>query len=101
MFCHCSYHSLLRKVLLDTEVSKKKRMLKFNLIIPPLLCLVSLNLALAEKSFIDNLEIRGSVFNLFDKNCDDPVPKDTAPTDHLQQARSFIVELSFRVLTND
>ncbi len=53
------------------------------------------NLTLIGRNFIDNFEIRGSVFNLFDKNYDDPAPKDTVPTDHPQQGRSFMIELRY------
>ena len=53
------------------------------------------NLTLIGKNFVDNFEIRGSVFNLFDKSYDDPAPKDTVPTDYPQPGRSFIIELRF------
>ncbi|MDR4504673.1 MAG: TonB-dependent receptor [Candidatus Scalindua sp.] len=46
-------------------------------------------------NFIDNFEIRGSVFNLFDKGYDDPSPKNTVPTDYPQAERSFNVELRY------
>ena len=48
------------------------------------------------KNFIDNLEVRGSVFNLFDKGYDDPAPKNTVPTDYPQQGRSIIIELRYK-----
>ncbi|GAX62128.1 outer membrane receptor protein [Candidatus Scalindua japonica] len=54
------------------------------------------NLTLIGKNFIDNFEIRGSVFNLFDKSYDDPAQKNTVPTDYPQQGRSFIIELRYR-----
>ncbi len=53
------------------------------------------NLTLIGRNFVDNLEIRGSVFNLFDKSYDDPAPKDTVSTDYPQQGRSFMIELRF------
>ncbi len=53
------------------------------------------NLTLIGKNFIDNFEIRGSVFNLFDKNYDDPSPKSTVPTDYPQQGRSFMIEFRY------
>ncbi len=53
------------------------------------------NLTLIGKNFIDNFEIRGSVFNLFDKDYDDPSPKNTVHTDYPQQGRSFVIELRF------
>ncbi|MGR3293535.1 MAG: TonB-dependent receptor plug domain-containing protein [Candidatus Scalindua sp.] len=53
------------------------------------------NLTLIGRNFIDHLEVRGSVFNLFDKSYDDPAPKNTVPTDYPQQGRSFIIELRF------
>ncbi|MCR4289290.1 MAG: TonB-dependent receptor [Candidatus Scalindua sp.] len=53
------------------------------------------NMTLIGKNFIDNLEVRGSVFNLFDKSYDDPAPQNTVPTDYPQQGRSFVVELRF------
>jgi iron complex outermembrane receptor protein len=54
------------------------------------------NLTLIGKNFIDNFEIRGSVFNLFDKSYDDPAPMDTVPTDFPQQGISFNVELQYQ-----
>ncbi len=51
------------------------------------------NLTLIGKNFMDNLEIRGSVFNLFDHGYDDPSFIGGAPTDHPQPRRSFMVEL--------
>jgi iron complex outermembrane receptor protein len=53
------------------------------------------NLTLIGKNFIDNFEIRGSVFNLFDKSYDDPAPVSTVPTDFPQQGISFRLELRF------
>ncbi len=53
------------------------------------------NMTLIGKNFVDNFEIRGSVFNLFDKSYDDPSPKSTVPTDYPQQGRSFMVELRY------
>ncbi len=47
------------------------------------------------KNFLDNFEIRGSVFNLFDEGYDDPSPKNTVPTDYPQAERSFNVELRY------
>ena len=54
------------------------------------------NLTLIGKNFMDNLEIKGSVFNLFDKSYKDSAPQDTVPTDYPQAGRSFIVELRFQ-----
>ena len=54
------------------------------------------NMTLIGKNFIDNFEIRGSIFNLFDKSYDDPAPKDAVPTDYPQPGRSFMVELRFQ-----
>ncbi len=54
------------------------------------------NLTLIGKNFIDNFEIRGSVYNLFDKSYDDPAPKDTVPTDCPQEGRSVIFELRYQ-----
>jgi iron complex outermembrane receptor protein len=53
------------------------------------------NLTLIGKNFVDNFEVRGSVFNLFDKRYYDPSPQDTVPTDYPQQGRSFIIELRY------
>ncbi|KHE94042.1 Colicin I receptor precursor [Candidatus Brocadiaceae bacterium S225] len=53
------------------------------------------NLTLIGRNFIDNFEIRGSVFNLSDKSYDDPAPKDTVSTDYPQQGRSFMFELRY------
>ena len=53
------------------------------------------NLTLIGRNFIDNFEIKGSVFNLFDKGYDDPAPMGTVPTDYPQPGRSFIVELRY------
>jgi outer membrane receptor for ferrienterochelin and colicins len=54
------------------------------------------NFTLIGKNFIDHLEIRGSVFNLFDKSYDDPALINAVPTDHPQQGRSFMIELRFQ-----
>ncbi len=53
------------------------------------------NLTLIGKNFVDNFEIRGSVFNIFDKSYDDPAPNNTVSTDYPQPGRSFIVEFRF------
>ncbi len=53
------------------------------------------NLSLIGKNFMDNLEIRGSIFNLFDKGYDDPSRIGGAPSDHPQPRRSFMVELRY------
>lgn len=53
------------------------------------------DLTLIGKNFLNNFEIRSSVFNLFDKSYDDPAPKNTVPTDYPQQGRSFMVELRY------
>ncbi len=54
------------------------------------------NCTLIGRNFLDNFEIRGSVFNIFDKGYDDPAPKDTVPTDFPQQGISFMVELRYQ-----
>ncbi len=54
------------------------------------------NLTLIGRNLIDNFEIRGSVFNLFDKDYEYPAPVDTVPTDYPQQERSFMVELRYQ-----
>ena len=54
------------------------------------------NLTLIGRNFMDNFEIKGSVFNLFDKSYDDPAPKDTVTTDYPQPGRSFVVELRYQ-----
>jgi iron complex outermembrane receptor protein len=54
------------------------------------------NLTVIGRNFLDNFEIKGAVFNLFDKSYDDPAPKDTVPTDYPQPGRSFIVELRYK-----
>jgi len=54
------------------------------------------NLTLIGKNFINNLEIKGSIFNLFDKSYKDSAPQDTVPTDYPQPGRSFIVELQYQ-----
>ena len=53
------------------------------------------NLTIIGKNFIDNFEIKGSIYNLFNKGYDDPAPVDTVPTDYPQQGRSFRIELRF------
>lgn len=53
------------------------------------------NLTLIGKNFMDNFEIRGSVFNLFDHEYDDPSFIGGAPSDHPQPRRSFMVELRY------
>ncbi len=54
------------------------------------------NLTLIGRNFIDNFEIRGSIFNLFNKGYDDPSSMDTVPTDYPQQGRSFRIELQYK-----
>jgi outer membrane receptor for ferrienterochelin and colicins len=54
------------------------------------------NFTLIGKNFINNFEVRGSVFNLFDKSFDDPSPMDTVPTDFPQPGRSFRIELQYK-----
>ncbi len=54
------------------------------------------NLTVITKNFMDNFEIKSSVFNLFDKSYEDPSPIDTVPTDYPQPGRSFIVELRYQ-----
>jgi iron complex outermembrane receptor protein len=54
------------------------------------------NLTLVGKNFVDNFEIRGSVFNLFDKSYEDPAPMDTVPTDYPQRGIWFRIELRFQ-----
>lgn len=54
------------------------------------------NLTLIGKNFIDHLEIKGSIFNLFDKSYKDSAPRNTVPTDYPQPGRSFIVELQYQ-----
>jgi len=54
------------------------------------------NMTLIGKNFIDNFEVRGSVFNLFDKSYYDPAPQNTVPTDYPQQGRSFTIELRYQ-----
>ncbi len=54
------------------------------------------NLTFIGRNLIDNFEIRGSIFNLFDKSYDDPAPKNTVPTDYPQPERSFIIELRYQ-----
>ena len=53
------------------------------------------NLTIIGKNFIDNFEIKGSIYNLFNKGYDDPAPVDTVPTDFPQQGRSFRIELRY------
>jgi iron complex outermembrane receptor protein len=53
------------------------------------------NLTLIGKNFMNNLEIRGSVFNLFGQGYDDPSGTDGAPTDRPQPRREFMVELRY------
>ena len=54
------------------------------------------NLTVIGRNFTNNLEIRSSIFNLFDKGYKDPAPKDTVPTDYPQPERSFVVELRYQ-----
>ncbi len=54
------------------------------------------NLTFIGRNLVDNFEIRGSIFNLFDKDYKDPAPVDTVPTDYPQPERSFMVELRYQ-----
>ncbi len=44
---------------------------------------------------MDNFEITGSVFNLFDQGYEYPAPTNTVPTDYPQQGRSFMIEMRY------
>ncbi len=54
------------------------------------------NLTLIGKNFMENFEIRGSVFNLLGKGYDDPSALGGVPTDYPQPRRSFMVELRYK-----
>ena len=58
--------------------------------------LVNLTLIPIGRNFVDNLEIKGSILNLFDISYDDPAPNETVPADYPQPGRTFIVELRYQ-----
>ncbi len=44
---------------------------------------------------LDGLELKASVYNLFDKDYVDPAPPDTLPGDYPQPGRSFVFEMRY------
>jgi len=54
------------------------------------------NITLIAKKFIKGLEIRGSIYNLFDKEYTFPTPVDTLPVDIPMPGRNFIFELQYK-----
>ncbi len=58
---------------------------KFNIITLTLFCLMLSNLTHITKNFVDNLEVRESVINLFYKSDYDPAPQQNS-TDQLPSA---------------
>ncbi len=53
------------------------------------------NATLIAKKFLKGFEIRGSVYNLFDKEYTYPSPVDTLPVDYPVPGRNFIIELQY------
>ena len=54
------------------------------------------NTTLIAKDFLKGLEIRGSVYNLFDTEYTFPTAKDTLPVDFPMPGRSFMVEVRYK-----
>lgn len=54
------------------------------------------NFTIIGKNFINNFEIKGSIYNLFNKGYDDPAPMNTVPTDYPQQGRSIRIDLRYQ-----
>ncbi len=53
------------------------------------------NLTLIAKDFFNDMKIKGSLLNLFDKKYDDPTPVNTIPTDLPRPGRTFYLELEY------
>ena len=53
------------------------------------------DLTLIAKEFFNNLEVKASLFNLFDKNYNDPAPMNTIHHDLPRPGRSFFLEFSY------
>ena len=57
------------------------------------------NTTLIAKKFLkgyENLELRGSVYNLFDKDYTSPTDKNQLPEDTPRPGRSFMVEVKYK-----
>ncbi len=54
------------------------------------------NLTLIAKEFFKTIEIKASLFNLLDKNYEDPAPINTIPTDLPRPGRTFFIELGYK-----
>ncbi len=53
------------------------------------------NLTLIAKDFFKDMKITASLFNIFDKQYDDPTPMGTLPSDIPRPGRTFYVELGY------
>lgn len=53
------------------------------------------NFTLTAKDFFDGVKIKASLFNLLDKNYNDPAPADTIPTDLPRPGRTFFIEVGY------
>lgn len=57
----------------------------------------TLDLALTIQNYIDNLDIKASVYNLFDKQYFDPSPAGVMVSDYPKQGRDLMVEFSYKL----
>jgi len=57
----------------------------------------TLDLALTIQNYIDNLEIKASVYNFFDKQYFDPTPAGVMMSDYPKQSRNLMVEVSYKL----
>ncbi len=55
-----------------------------------------LNLTLIAKEFFNDMKIKASLFNLLDKDYNDPAPINTIPTDLPRPGRTFFIELNYK-----
>lgn len=54
-----------------------------------------MNLTVTAKEFFRGLSLKASLFNLLDKNYNDPTPINTIPTDIPRPGRTFFIELGY------
>lgn len=54
------------------------------------------NLTLTAKEFFKEMKVKASIFNLLDKDYNDPAPINTIPTDLPRPGRTFFIELGYQ-----
>lgn len=54
------------------------------------------NLTLTLKNILDRMKVKASLFNMFDKDYDDPAPINTLPKDIPKPGRTFYIEVDYK-----